>query len=78
MEESLMFGFNLQGEEIYAMNWLVIQAKKFIYQCKKVHKNPNFIPFIQKIKGILRIEKECNKVYQGNRFKHLEKIYHML
>ena len=29
LEECLLFGFDIEGDDIYALNWIIIQAKKF-------------------------------------------------
>ena len=47
----------MKGDEVFALNWIVIQVKKYIYLYKRDNKEISFTSFLYKLKCMLKMEK---------------------
>ena len=73
-QESLLFGFNIEEEEIFTLNNTKIQAKKYIQQYFNDNKI-SFTSFLLKLKNIMHLKKEISRNNANNKFKKLEWIW---
>jgi hypothetical protein len=79
LEESILFGFQIEGGPFTALNYCILLAKHYLY-CQKIH-NANAIDFYQylvKLKYKLKIESIiCSKQNMGD-FERFAFVYDQL
>ena len=63
----ILFGTNIEDVYNYARNYIILQAKAFIYNCKKEKKDLFVLEFLVILKKNVSIENEiaCKKGKQG-------------
>ena len=62
--ECTLFGFHIDHEQIFTLNWIVMNAKAYIYK-QRLNNNNNicFVNFLIKLKQKVIIEKEIEMMY---------------
>lgn len=76
LEESIIFGFQIQGGTFSVLNYCVLVAKHYIY-CNRIHNdnNINFLQYLVVLKSKLNLEKQICKSTHDNNFEEYEFVY---
>ncbi len=80
LEESILFGFHVNGEVFDILNYCILNGKFYIHKQKLFHENAlDFYDYLWELKDKLQIERMiCNGTNNGEQFSKFLFIYNAL